>query len=136
MKCIRCGKVVNDSEKICPECGFNLEELKNYKKITVEVDPDIKDKNKIILVDNPILTFIFGLLSLMIALTILVDPGITFIFVIFFVITFSACFIFSTKPTRIKLRPVRSIGIVMGFIALGLTIYRMVMFLLNFVNIL
>ena len=135
MKCLRCGKLVDDTEKICPECGFDLEAQKNYKKITVEVDNDMDDKHKIILIDNPILTFIFGLLALMLALTIAVDPGLTFFFILLFVLTFSLCFFFSTRPTRVKLKPVRTFGLVMGYIGLGLTLYRLILFLLNFVGL-
>ena len=135
MKCLRCGKIVSDAEKICPVCGFDLEAQKNYKKISVEVDNDVDDKTKIILIDNPILTFIFGLISLMLALTIAVDPGLTFFFILLFVLTFSLCFFFSTRPTRVKLKPVRTFGLVMGYIGLGLTLYRLILFLLNFVGL-
>ena len=135
MKCLRCGKIVSDVEKICPVCGFDLEAQKNYKKIAVEVDGDVDDKHKIILIDNPILTFIFGLLALMLALTIAVDPGLTFFFILLFVLTFSLCFFFSTKPCRVKLKPVRTFGLVMGYIGLGLTLYRLILFLLNFVGL-
>ena len=135
MKCLRCGKEVNESEKTCPLCGFDLEAQRRYKKITVEADDDMDDKHKIILIDNPILTFIFGLLSLMLALTIAVDPGLTFFFILMFVLTFSLCFFFSTKPTRVKMKPVRTFGLVMGYIGLGLTIYRLTMFLLAFVGL-
>lgn len=135
MKCLRCGKIVSDDEKSCPECGFDLEAQKNYKKIIIEVDDYTDKKQKIILIDNPILTFIFGLIALMFALTIAVDPGLTFFFVLLFVLTFSLCFFFSTRPTRVKLKPVRTFGLIMGYIGLALTLYRLILFLLNFVGL-
>ncbi len=130
MKCLRCGKVVSDNENTCPNCGFDIGAQKNYKKITVEADAEMDDKHKIILIDNPILTFIFGLVSLMVALTLVVD--LNYFFIMCFVLTFSLCFFFSTKPTRVKLKPVRTVGITMGYIGLGLTLYQLIMFLLEY----
>lgn len=137
MKCLRCGKIVDENTKVCPECGFELEQLKKYKKVIVEVDDDKADrKTKIILFDNPLLTFVTGIISLMLGLTMFVTGlPIAFIYVILFVITFSASFYFSTKPCSVKMKPVRSMGIVMAFIGLAFTLYALVLALLAFVNL-
>ena len=134
MKCLRCGKEVSNTVTTCPECGFDLEAQKKYVKITVEDDSDADDKTKIILIDNPILTFIFGLLSLMVALTLVVD--INYFFIMCFVLTFSLCFFFSTRPTRVKFKPVRTFGVVLGYIALAITSYQLIFFLLEFTGFL
>lgn len=137
MKCLRCGKQFNDDVKVCDECGFDFEEFKKYKKIVVENDDDLDGKQKVILTDNPILTFIFGLVSLMIGLTIFVfGLPISFFMILGFVATFSMAFYFSVKPCRIKLKPVRNFGIVMGFIGLAFTLYQSIVALLVFTGIL
>lgn len=138
MKCLRCGKIVDDNTKVCPNCSFEFEDLKKYKTIKVEVDDDnMNSKDKVITIDNPILTFIFGLLSLLFGLTLLAHGlPIPFIFVILFFLSFSAAFYFSVKPTRVKLKPVRTFGIVMAYIGLAVTLYSLIMALLVFTNIL
>ena len=47
MKCLRCGKEVSDDLKVCDNCGFDLESLKDYKTVYVEVDPEVDKKTKI-----------------------------------------------------------------------------------------
>ena len=138
MKCIRCGAEIKETDIECPNCGFLASENKRYKKVKVETDVQIDDKNKIILIDNPILTFLFGLISLLLGtMNCLygVNDQIVFLYVILFVISFSLAFVFSMKETKRKLKPVRTFGVVLAYIGLALTLYGLMMFLLNFLNL-
>ena len=137
MKCLRCGKEHKEDVKVCDECGFDFEEMKKYKKIIIENDDDLDGKEKIILTDNPILTFIFGIISLMLGLSMFVyGLPISFMMILAFVVTFSLTFYFSVKPCRIKLKPVRNFGMGMGFVGLAFTLYQCIIALLVFTNIL
>lgn len=131
MKCLRCGKIVSDELKECPYCSFNLQEQKSYKKIKIETDDNIDPKDKVVSIDSPILTFVFGIFALMCGLTLLANRlPIPLIVVFLFFICFSASFYFSIKPTRVKMKPVRTVGVIMAFIGLALTCYSLVFALL------
>lgn len=138
MRCIRCGTIFEEKENECPNCGMLTSEIKKYKKHTVETDSKLDDKHKIVLVDNPVLTFIFGLLSLMLGIINClygVNNYMVYLYVILFVIVFSLAFIFSMKDTKVNLKPIRTFGIILAYGGLALTLYGLIMFLLGFLNL-
>jgi len=138
MRCIRCGNNFDEKEINCPNCGMETSEIKKYQKVSVLADKPVDRKEKIILIDNPILTFIFGIISLLLGVmnclySVMNNPA--FIFILFFVVSFTLAYIYSMKETRLKLKPVRTVGLIMAYIGLFLTLYGLIMFLLRFLNL-
>jgi len=137
MRCIRCGNNFDEKELNCPNCGMETKEIKKYQKVTVVADREVDNKQKIILIDNPILTFIFGVLSSMLGIMNCVygvHDSPPFMFVLLFVCSFTFAYVFSMKETRLKLKPVRTTGLIFAYLGLFLTLYGLIMFLLRFLN--
>lgn len=131
MKCLRCGKEVNDDIKYCENCGFDVQSQKNYQVVYQESDPVVEKNKKMGLIDFPILTFLFGLLSIMNSfLLALGGKPIVIMFVISFALLFGFCFYFSTKPCKVKLKPFREVGIILAFIGLFITLASIISALL------
>ncbi|MGI6710963.1 MAG: hypothetical protein ACOX4W_05920 [Bacilli bacterium] len=108
MKCLRCGKESLDDAIVCEECGFNFKEHEMYLKYIKPKEDDKVEKGKESdLIDNPILTFVFGLLSMMIPI---------------FLFSFLA-FRFYKKPSKAKLIPLKNVGNIMAYIGVGLSIF-------------
>lgn len=122
MKCLRCGTEVKEGTKYCDKCGFDVEKQKEYQIIYKEVDPELENGKKTNLIDFPVLTFIFGILSMINAILLMSTRPIAVIFIISFFIIFVSCFIFSTKKAKVKLRPFREVGIIIAFVALALVL--------------
>lgn len=122
MKCLRCGTEVKEGTKYCDKCGFDVEKQKEYQIIYKEVDPELENGKKTNLIDFPVLTFIFGILSMINAILLMSTRPIAVIFIISFFIIFVSCFIFSTKKAKVKLRPFRDVGIIIAFVALALVL--------------
>ena len=100
-KCLRCGYNNKDEALKCEKCEFSFEEqavLEKLKKYTQRDDPIVDSKDKASLIDNPILTFIFGILSLMLPI---------------FIFSFLAWHM-KKKPSKTKLVPFRNIGNIFG----------------------
>lgn len=110
MKCLRCGKIHPDDVKVCKECGFSFEAFKQYKKVKEKEDPEIDPKQKAALIDNPLLTFIFGLLSVML-------PIYIFSFLTFYMYK---------KPSKVKLETLRNFGNVLAYIGIAISIFMTV----------
>ena len=111
MKCMRCGKVNPDNVKQCEKCGYDFKEQlinKQLEKIIkVQDDPDIDPKQKSQLYDNPILTFIFGLLSIMLPI---------------FVFSFLSWHMYK-KPAKVKLETLRNFGNVLAYIGICVSMF-------------
>ena len=122
MKCLRCGKEVEEGTKYCNNCGFDVESQKDYRIVYKEVDPEVEKSKKTNLIDSPVLTFIFGILSMINALLIAGSKPIPIFYLLTFIIIFSVCFYLSTKKAKVKLRPFREVGVVLAFIALALVL--------------
>lgn len=132
MKCLRCGKEVPDDMKICDNCGFDLDSLKNYKSFYVEVDPEVDKSKRISMIDGPILTFILGLACLINCILILGSGRpIPLLYIITFAIFFGFCFFCSTKPAKVKLKPFRELGIIFAYISLVLTLIDIISWLIS-----
>lgn len=131
MKCKSCGKEVSADIKICPNCGYDLEETKNYKKVIVEEDPDLPKEQKSSLIDGPVLTFILGIICAMIGLAVISYKAVVLFLVILEVVAFASTFLMSIKLCKVSMRPVRNIGVVLAYIGLGLTIFKVFYVLLG-----
>ncbi len=127
MKCLRCGKEVPENTKYCENCGFDVQSQKEYKIVYKEVDPVLESKKKVTLVDYPVLTFLFGILAMMNAIMYSVMGSI--FLMITFAFIFGTCFFFSTRQTKMKLKPFREVGIIIGFLALAVMIIATIQFL-------
>ena len=120
MKCIRCGKESSDDALVCDECGFNFKDHEMYLKyIKVKEDDKVVIGKESDLIDNPIMTFVFGLLSIMLP---------------FFLFSFIA-FRFFKKPTKAKLIPLKNVGIVMAYIGIALSIFVLIYAIISFYDI-
>lgn len=108
-KCLRCGFINKDDVLKCEKCQFSFEEQAVYeklKKLVPKDDPIVEPKDKVSLIDNPILTFVFGVLSIMVPI---------------FVFSFLAWHM-KKQPSKTKLLPFRNIGNVFGYIGFVLSV--------------
>ena len=127
MKCIRCGKEVPDDTIICNECGFDFDEYYNNRSIiTVEEDPIVPENQKSSLVDNPILTFIFGLLSIPMTFIFIVSSTIVIIYLVGVILLVFLTLFMSRKPCKVKLKPVRNVGKWMAYFSINLIVFKVV----------
>ena len=122
MKCLRCGKEVEEGIKYCNNCGFDVESQKNYRVLYKEVDPELEKSQKTNLIDSPVPTFIFGILAMLNAILIAGSKPIPIFYILTFIILFSVCFFLSTRKSKVKLKPFREVGVVIAFIALALVL--------------
>lgn len=108
MKCLRCGKEFKDSNrKICDECGYNFKEGERLNKIlNVKKDPDVPQNKKTDLVDYPILSFIFGVLGIILPIGVFSGLAIHL----------------SKKPSKASLIPFANVGYVFGIVGIGLSV--------------
>jgi len=82
-KCIRCGRMVPDDTKVCESCAFDFDEYEKYKHLYVtEEDPIVPEEQQSSLVDNPILCFIFGIISFILMALFLFHPNIVVIYLL------------------------------------------------------
>lgn len=112
IKCIRCGKENDDKNEVCSNCGYSFKEQKveeTYRKLLKE-DPVVPDEEKSGLIDSPILTFIFGILSMLLPI---------------FVFSFLAWYNYK-KPSKVKLEPFRNIGNIFAYIGAAISIFLLV----------
>jgi ribosomal protein L37E len=99
MKCERCGKVFQEAVEVCDNCGLDFDTNRKIKKtLSIKKEP-IKYNTTSDLVDYPILTFITGLLSLIIPL---------------YIFSFIAIRL-SKKPSKVSLIPFANLGKVFGY---------------------
>lgn len=119
-KCLRCGHINKDDALECEKCQFSFKEqavLEELKKYTTKEDPIVAEKNKSSLIDNPVLTFIFGILSIMLP---------------FFLFSFLTWYM-KKKPSKTKLIPFRNIGNVFAYIGFVLSIIIVGYFIWNLI---
>lgn len=131
MKCKRCGQEISDTDKICANCGFNLEEFKKQEKVLVEEDLDLPLSKKSTLIDSPIITFMLGIISVLIALAIISYSSVVIFFVILEVMAILGTFFASAKVCKISLRPVRNVGVVLAYVGLAITIFKIAYVILS-----
>lgn len=131
MKCKSCGKEVRETDNVCENCGFDLQAFKKQERILVEEDPDLPKSKKSILIDSPIITFALGVISVLIALTIISYQSVIIFFVILEVMAVLGTFFASAKVCKVSLRPVRNVGVVLAYIGLALTIFKIAYVILS-----
>jgi len=131
-KCIRCGRMVPDDTKVCESCAFDFDEYEKYKHLYVtEEDPIVPEEQQSSLVDNPILCFIFGIISFILMALFLFHPNIVVIYLLgVFVFAFLA-YVFSVKLAKVKLIPFRVVGKWLANIAVSVSIFKLVFFLIR-----
>lgn len=117
MKCLSCGKDMGN-KTVCKNCGFDSLENKRVKKLLNEKeDKTIYDGNTDLL-DYPILSFILGILSLILPI---------------FIFSFLAIKL-AKKPAKPSYEPFQNLGRVLGFFGLGvstvLTLYIIFSFII------
>lgn len=125
MKCIRCGKIIPDNENICANCGFNIQKYELLNKyVNNPIDPDVPYEKKSDLIDNPILTLIFGLLSILFAFLFVGSSTIVLFYLGAFILTVFLTFYVASKPSKVKLRPLKNLGVGMAYFAMGIVIFK------------
>lgn len=130
MKCIRCGKELPEGTIRCDECDFNIQEYEKYKKVfKEELDPDVPKELKSNLIDNPILTFIFGVISLL--LTLIFVTITSYIYIVGILLFVFLTLLMSTKPSKVNLRQVQIFGKVLAYISISLMIFKLVYIVLG-----
>ncbi len=117
MKCLRCGKEIDNNSIICENCGYDVSQQTNYRTIYVEADPDMSNKEIAKYIIAPILTFVFSLLASLCSILIVFTRPISILVTILFVIFFAISFFFSTRKTLVKLKPVRSFGVGLSYVS-------------------
>lgn len=117
MKCLRCGNEVDENCKVCEKCGFEVSTQKTYKKVYIEQDPDLELKDKIKYITYPLLTFIFGLLAMLVSIMIAFTKPISILCIILFAVFFLISFFFSTRKSLVNYKPVREFGIILSYIS-------------------
>lgn len=124
-KCVRCGIEVEDDAKTCEECGFDFEEYEKILKhntITIKTDPiDMTKEEKMLRLERPILTFIFGFFGVFFALMIVASPSIMMMALGFIFSILSI--VFSTKPSLVKLIPLQNVGKWFGYAGFVLSLF-------------
>ncbi|MFA6722436.1 MAG: hypothetical protein WCS50_03780 [Bacilli bacterium] len=127
MKCLRCGNDMPDNIATCENCGFNIEEYKLYEKYLKQpADPEVPEDQKSSLVDNPVLTLLSGGLSVFFSLLFISASTIVILYLALFILFVFFTFYLSSKPSKVKLRPLRNVGVVFAYFALGLVIFKFV----------
>lgn len=112
IRCIRCGMENDDKNEVCGNCGYSFKEQKveeEYRKLLRE-DPSVTEEERSGLVDSPILTFVFGLLSMLLPIL---------------VFSFLAWYNYK-KPSKVKLEPLRNLGNIFAYIGAALSIFLLV----------
>lgn len=112
-KCGKCGKLVEDDLSLCDNCGYDLSTQKEENTKLIKVTP----QHPTDLFDYPILSFVFGIFSL-----------------IFPIYIFSLLAIkLSKKPYKPSLEPMSKLGNIFGYLGIlvstlfiGYIIYRFI----------
>ena len=116
-----------DNTATCENCGFNIEEHKLYEKYLKQpADPEVPEDQKSSLVDNPVLTLLSGGLSVFFSLLFISASTIVILYLALFILFVFFTFYLSSKPSKVKLRPLRNVGVVFAYFALWLVSFKFV----------
>ncbi len=117
MKCERCGKVFKEHVDICDNCGFDFEEDRILKKkLNLKYDESLYSNNTD-LIDYPILTFILGILSMIIPI---------FLFSII-------ALILAKKESNSNYIPAKNIGKVLAILGLFASVAALLYIIFTFI---
>lgn len=126
-KCVRCGKLVEEKFDVCDNCGFDFLKYEAEQKVFKKEEEPIVPRNiKTNLIDNPVFTFIFGILAILSSLHFVTSKGIVVEYLIYSVIYIFITMVFSIKQVSVKMKEVRNVGKWMGNIAFAITLYKIV----------
>jgi membrane-bound ClpP family serine protease len=129
-KCIRCGKNLPSEVKICDNCSFDFQEYEAYQKAFApyveKEDPVVPESQRSSLIDNPIITFILGIVSLLFMFLFLFTPKIVVLYLIGVILFVILTYIMATFPSKVKLVHFQNIGRWMANIAISVTIFKIV----------
>lgn len=126
MKCKSCGKEVADNIAICPNCGFDIESYKKLQRVVVKEDPEVSEKEKSSLIDRPIFTFLFGILSLIIAILFVTSQTIVLLYLALFILFNVLTLINANKVGKVKLEPFKDVGKLFSYLSIGFVIFKVV----------
>lgn len=132
MRCIRCGKEVPEGTKICEECGFDFTEHEEFRKYFQQLeDPDVPESQKSSLIDNPVLTFIFGIITVILTFLFITNAQFVIIYFVGIIILSYFTLRLSTKPTKVKLIPLRNVGKWFVYFSISIIIFKIIYDLLG-----
>lgn len=126
-KCKSCGFKVTEDMDICPKCGFDLAEHRTYEKVIVAEDPEIEESKKTNLVDNPILAFILGIVSVVLSFVTVVSAtygDYIIAYIILLIVAVVLTYYLSNKPAKVKLKPFANVGKWLAIFAIGFFIFK------------
>lgn len=126
MKCLRCGKVIPSGINVCENCGFDLAEFKSKKVFREQEDPDVLEQHKVTLIDNPILTFIFGLLSVASSFLFATAETIVILYLVLVILFNVFTFKMANKPCKVKLKPLNNVGKILAYFSIGFILFRII----------
>lgn len=117
-KCKRCGKMHEDDYiEVCDVCGFDFEEHIKVSRILSEAEPSIQQVRNSDLLDFPILTFVFGIVGLILPI---------------FIFSFIAIH-FSKRPAKDSLEPLRNLGRIFGYVGMFISMIAIVYIIFTFI---
>jgi len=116
MKCRRCGKEIESDLGVCENCGYDYYEDKKLQKI-FKVKKENVNVTSTDLIDYPILTFIFGLISLILPI---------------YIFSFLAIKL-SKKPSKANLLPFKNLGKVFGIFGIFVSTFLLFYILFTFI---
>jgi membrane-bound ClpP family serine protease len=124
--------MVPDETKICDKCAFEFDEYQRYHHLyETEEDPLVPEDQKSNLVDNPILTFVFGIISFILMALFLFDPNITLLYLIGVIVFVFITYYLSIRPAKVKFAPFQVVGKWLANIAISITIFKIVYMLMG-----
>lgn len=119
IKCLRCGTIYDKQVKECEKCGYQFSKRElHYRKYYEGPKPEDMSDNQSDLVERPVLSFIFGILGLVL-------PG-TFIFSVLAITI-------APRPARSNLVYVQRFGKFLGY--LGIIVSAVVVIILVYLLI-
>jgi len=111
----------------CEECDFDLEIYNQISKhYNQKEDPTVPEDQISGLVDNPIFTLIFGLLSLILTLLFITNTKFVVIYLIGVVVLVLLTFRLAKKPAKIRLIPARNVGKGMAYASISLIVFKII----------
>ncbi|MDY0063825.1 MAG: hypothetical protein RBS25_01935 [Bacilli bacterium] len=114
-KCKRCGKSHDNQVLICDNCGYDFEEEQLLRQTTT-IKKQQSNHSESDLIDYPILSFIMGLLSLIIPI---------FVFAIIAIKT-------ANREHKPSLEPFSVVGKILGYLGIAESVFVVVFLIFTF----
>jgi len=124
--------MVPDDTKVCEVCAFDFDEYEKYRHLyQTKEDPIVPEDQQSSLVDNPILCFIFGILSFISMALFFFNQDIVILFLIGVFLFATLAYIFSVKLAKVKLVPFQVVGKWLANIAVAVSVFKLVFSLVS-----